>query len=123
MPSRVEPNNFIFRRVYGILIRDHLIFFGAILIFTIINIIVRPYMVSRSLEYQMNLQENGRSSYWMAFYDKISWFGSTDFIYFVLVMVYIFGSRALAFQYTLVISFAMFFLVFMKLVIRFPRPY
>jgi len=39
------------------------------------------------------------------------------------MIIYVFKERALAFHYTLVISLMMFFLLQLKLMVRFPRPY
>jgi membrane-associated phospholipid phosphatase len=49
--------------------------------------------------------------------------GSTHFIYGVLIYIYVFKEKALAFHYTLIISAMMFFLCLMKMIIRYPRPY
>lgn len=49
--------------------------------------------------------------------------GSLHFIYGTLLVIYAFQEKALAFHYTLVISAMMFFLCYMKMLIRFPRPY
>jgi hypothetical protein len=50
-------------------------------------------------------------------------FGTADFFFMVLILIFVFGSRALAFHYSVVISLAMFFMTFLKVVIHFPRPY
>jgi membrane-associated phospholipid phosphatase len=49
--------------------------------------------------------------------------GSSYFIYGVLILIYVFKEKALAFHYTLIISAMMFFLCYLKMIIRFPRPY
>ena len=49
--------------------------------------------------------------------------GSTYFVYGTLIFIYIFCSKALAVHYTFVISTFFWFLVEMKMFIRFPRPY
>jgi len=59
----------------------------------------------------------------LVFFNTIRKLGSTWFIYGTLLLIYVFKEKALAFHYTLVISFMMFFLVTMKMIIRFPRPY
>lgn len=57
------------------------------------------------------------------YFQNIKKLGSAWFIYGVLLLIYVFKERALAFHYTLIISMMMFFLCFMKMIIRFPRPY
>ena len=53
----------------------------------------------------------------------ISWFGSPEFVYFSLILIYIFKSKFLALHYSVVISVMYFFVFYMKLIIRHPRPY
>jgi len=57
------------------------------------------------------------------FFQTVKKLGSSYFIYGVLLLIYIFKERALAFHYTLIISAMMFFLCYMKMLIRYPRPY
>lgn len=57
------------RRIYGITIKDHLIFVLAIAVTALLNILVRPKLMDISFEYQLGLQENGRSQEWTAFFE------------------------------------------------------
>ena len=76
-----------------------------------------------SLDYIITLQTEGRSPFAMTYYNLVKRFGSSEFIYGTLLLIYVFKERALALHYTLIISAMMFFLSFLKMVIRFPRPY
>lgn len=111
------------RKILGIKIKEYLIFFGSILFIAILNSILRPYLYQLSLDLIMEIQTAGRDPYVFAFFNTVKKLGSSYFIYGVLVLIYIFKERALAFHYTLIISFMMFFLCFMKMLIRYPRPY
>ena len=111
------------RKILGIKLRDYLLFFGSIVLISIMNSIFRPYLYQLSLDIIMHFQTIGRDPYVFAFFNTIKKLGSSYFIYGVLLLIYIFKERALAFHYTLIISFMMFFLCFMKMLIRFPRPY
>jgi len=44
-------------------------------------------------------------------------------VYGTLILIFVFCSRALAVHYAFIISTMMFFLCFMKMIIRYPRPY
>jgi hypothetical protein len=118
-----DDRPFLQKKVCGVRIRDYLLFLGSVILITLINIIFRPYLYQKSLEIILDIQKSGRSEGLVGYYKVVEQFGTTNFVYFVLFCVYIFCSRALAFHYTLIISIMMFFLVFMKMIIRFPRPY
>ena len=57
------------------------------------------------------------------FFQLIKNIGSPYFVYGSLGVIYVFCSRALAFHYTLIISTMMFYLVWLKMIFRYPRPY
>lgn len=103
--------------------RKYLYFFGSILAITIWNILFRDYLYAKSLDIILDIQNSGRTSWVNTYFRSFKLIGDAKFVYIVLVLIYIFGSRALAFHYTLIISHAMFFLVFMKMLIHYPRPY
>ena len=93
------------------------------LLITIWNIIFRDYLFNKSLEIILSIQNSGRNTWTNAYFRSFKFIGDTEFVYEVLILTYIFGSRALAFHYSLIISMCMFYLVFMKMLIHYPRPY
>jgi membrane-associated phospholipid phosphatase len=112
------------KKVMGIKVRDYVYFMSAIVFATLLNaFVLRPNLYQSSIDYIIDLQTRRRDPYLLIFFNTIRKLGSTWFIYGTLLLIYVFKERALAFHYTLVISFMMFFLVFMKMLIRFPRPY
>lgn len=111
------------KKVFNIKIKEYLIFITGILVATIINSIVRDWLYKMSLDLIMQIQTQGRDPFLLAYFETIKKIGSNYFIYGVLVLIYVFKERALAFHYTLIISAMMFFLCYMKMIIRYPRPY
>lgn len=109
--------------MFGVTFRDYLMFSLAVSVITILNYIFRVPLYNKSLEVILNIQNSGRGQAATTFFKVVEQFGNTSFVYLTLFTVYIFCSRALAYHYTLVISTMMFFLVFMKMIIRYPRPY
>ena len=100
-----------------------MIFLVSILAITILNLIFRDYLYQMSLDLIMSLQTQGRDPYLLAFFQTVKKVGSSYFIYGALILIYVFKERALAFHYTLIISSMMFFLCYLKMIIRYPRPY
>ena len=86
---------------------------------------MRDYMglYELSIKIILDLQERGRDPVWTWIFTYITKIGDSYTLYGILVLIYVFCSRALAFHYTLIISTMMFFLCFMKMVVRYPRPY
>ena len=76
-----------------------------------------------SLDWIRRIQSEGRDPLVYTYFETVKDLGSSYFIYGTLLFIYVFKERALAFHYTLVISFMMFFLCFMKMIVRYPRPY
>lgn len=115
--------NFFDKEYLGITFKEYGVFIGSVIAITIINFIIRDYLYQLSIDIILSLQENGRDPYQYWFFNNIRKLGDSHTLYGILLLIYVFCSRALAFQYTLVISTMMFFLCFMKMIIQYPRPY
>src|SRR5436309_2102958 len=86
-------------KVLGIQVRKHLYFIGAVLAITIWNIIFRDYLFNKSLEMILDIQNGGRDPWTFSFFRCFKLIGDAKFVYMVLIFVYIFGSKALAYHY------------------------
>ena len=97
--------------------------FYCFLILTFFNLTLGGYLYNLSLTYMHKLQEAGWNPTALAFFTSFKFLASNSFFYIIILLLFVFASKAFAFHYTLITSVTMMAVVYLKMLFREPRPY
>ena len=103
--------------------RYYINFILIILGLVFLNKLVGHFLFRVSIDMMLKMIEEGRNEALLYYFERLKLLASKSVLLMIPVILFIFESKALAFHYTLITSLSMFCLIFLKMIIREPRPY